>query len=323
MRKPVRSDRWIALLLMGYSLAVLATLLVLHVQLTDDDGFYYFKIAQQLAFGHGSTFDGIHVTNGYHPLWLVCLTPIFWLTPSPEAALLAGTIIQGILAAAAVGLLYAIARLTYGQLAAIMGALLWMLLTYRESLTGLEYSLHALLLLACAYVFLRWFAVGDPPRLRIHLAVGLLSGLMFLARLETIALAGLIGLSLASRELRRGPGWASVRRLLAFGTPPVVAVVGYVGFNLWLVGHPLPVSGVLKRVWSIELLAHDPRYLAEGWLAAKFRHLLEPLLQFYGGYVLSIWVGTFGAALFGRRNWRPFALYSLLQFAMYVGLYHG
>src|SRR5262245_53677693 len=139
MRDAVRSDRWIVLSLMGYSLAVLVTLLVLGVQLTDDDGFYYFRIAQHLALGHGSTFDGIHVTNGYHPLWLLCLTPIFWLAPAPEAALLLGTIVQGILAAAAVGLLYAIARLAYGQLAAILGTLLWMLLTYRESLTGLEY----------------------------------------------------------------------------------------------------------------------------------------------------------------------------------------
>ena len=39
-----------------------------------DDCFYYLKVAQNLATGHGSTFNGINPTNGYHPLWLVCLT---------------------------------------------------------------------------------------------------------------------------------------------------------------------------------------------------------------------------------------------------------
>ncbi len=36
----------------------------------DDDFFYYLRIAQNIAAGHGSTFDGTHLTNGYHPLWM-------------------------------------------------------------------------------------------------------------------------------------------------------------------------------------------------------------------------------------------------------------
>jgi len=46
----------------------------------EDDSFYYLRIAQQIAAGHHSTFDGTHLTNGYHPLWmlvLVALTLIF------------------------------------------------------------------------------------------------------------------------------------------------------------------------------------------------------------------------------------------------------
>jgi hypothetical protein len=37
----------------------------------DDDYFYYLRVAQNIAAGHGSTFDGIHRTNGYHPLWML------------------------------------------------------------------------------------------------------------------------------------------------------------------------------------------------------------------------------------------------------------
>ena len=44
--------------------------------LTFDDAFYYFGIARNIVAGHGSTFDGINATNGYHPLWMgICLIP--------------------------------------------------------------------------------------------------------------------------------------------------------------------------------------------------------------------------------------------------------
>src|SRR5512145_2884009 len=44
-----------------------------------DDAYYYFKVAQNIAEGHGSTFDGINLTNGYHPLWMLICVPIFAL----------------------------------------------------------------------------------------------------------------------------------------------------------------------------------------------------------------------------------------------------
>lgn len=38
--------------------------------LTFDDAYYYLAIGRNLVDGHGSTFDQINLTNGYHPLWL-------------------------------------------------------------------------------------------------------------------------------------------------------------------------------------------------------------------------------------------------------------
>ena len=46
---------------------------------TRDDAYYYFKVAQNISEGHGSTFDGINATNGYHPLWMLICVPIFAL----------------------------------------------------------------------------------------------------------------------------------------------------------------------------------------------------------------------------------------------------
>ena len=51
-----------------------------------DDSFYYFQIAYHLAEGKFSTFDGgITRTNGYHPLWLLLITPFYWFFDKTEA----------------------------------------------------------------------------------------------------------------------------------------------------------------------------------------------------------------------------------------------
>lgn len=51
-----------------------------------DDSFFYIKTAFNFASGHGSTFDGINLTNGYQPLWFLILS----------AAYLPLTLIKGI-----------------------------------------------------------------------------------------------------------------------------------------------------------------------------------------------------------------------------------
>src|SRR5688572_13771509 len=44
-----------------------------------DDAYYYFKVAQNITEGFGSSFDRINLTNGYHPLWMIICIPIFAL----------------------------------------------------------------------------------------------------------------------------------------------------------------------------------------------------------------------------------------------------
>ena len=71
------------LLLLGSLLAIVVILsLSLDVLFLDchvfadalvDDSFYYSQIARQVAMGHGFTFDGLHRTNGFQPLWLFLL----------------------------------------------------------------------------------------------------------------------------------------------------------------------------------------------------------------------------------------------------------
>jgi hypothetical protein len=67
--------KWIVLLMLavGAAIALFARFRAADAFMVffDDDYFYYLRVARNIAAGHGSTFDGTHLTNGYHPLWML------------------------------------------------------------------------------------------------------------------------------------------------------------------------------------------------------------------------------------------------------------
>lgn len=346
---PFVTERWAILASLIVPIAVTIALIAKHSEPFIDDSFYYLRIAQFIAAGKGSTFDGINLTNGYHPLWLFMLVPVFWLTSSPETGRLLATVVQGGIFALGVYIFYRTARLLVGRIAAAIAASLWVLLTYSQSLSGTEFSVHALSVMVLAFVYLRWFTQGPAQASSRYLTLGLLSGVAILARLETMLLAVILGLFLLRMEWRDGLWGKWISHLLAFGLPVLLVCVAYLGANIIIFGHALPVSGVVKGSWSTYFLSQDATYRAQGWLAAKIylaslpvRALIQARLISAHLYPLYMTVGTFGAAslwltsaLLPRsspwRDWlhkivrplRPFLLYSVLSYLGYVIFYQG
>jgi hypothetical protein len=286
---------------MAWALAVLAlgavAIVVSGVDPTQDDGFYYFQIARNVARGAGSTFDGLHPTNGYHPLWLLALVPIFAVMPGPQAAAHAAVWLQGLLLAGATAVAYLGARRRLEPWPAAAAALVFLILALRPSLGGLEFALHALAVAACLW------AVGARPAW----AVGLLLALAFLARLDNLLLA----LVLVHPRWRR----ASIPLLW----PTLLAALAYVAVNVALFGDTLPVSGLAKRLWSAHLLTQDPVYRAHGFLGAKLSLLASLLTRNPLGVVLA--AGSVGAL--ALRPLRSYALFAAAQLAGYALLFHG
>ena len=91
-----------------------------------DDSFYYYRIAQHLSEGSFSTFDGITRTNGYHPLWMLCIPPIYWIFDSESAlfAIKAFEIMLVSTASCLVVLAARLARLSWILLFAILSTFL-------------------------------------------------------------------------------------------------------------------------------------------------------------------------------------------------------
>ncbi len=299
-----------------YAAAVGAVLWTAGLPLTHEDGFYYFTIARNLAAGNGSTFDGQHPTNGYHPLWLMVLALVHRLAPEGRA-LAWGTLLQAALLSSAAALAFLAARRVLATGPALLAAVVLVGLTERLALSGLELMLHATLVAACAWA---WLA-GWPRTPRGALATGGLLALAVLARLDAVLLVPALALAQG-----RGAG----RHRLALAGPPLAALTACLLWNQLAFGHPLPVSSAAKRLWSHTLVLGDPAYATGGWAWAKVHNALWIARHLGSTWVLGLAMGTVGALAVsftpaGRvtRALRPFAVAGTAQLAAYVLVHHG
>lgn len=164
-----------------------------------DDAYYYFKVAQNISEGYGSTFDGINLTNGYHPLWMIVCIPIFALARFdpilPLRVLL--MVVAGFHAASAV-LIYRLIKNNLSRAVAILAAAFWAFNFYIH-LTVYEYGLETPLAAFAVIYFIyklsqfekEWRAKTVPLREIVKLA--LISVVVMFSRLDLVFFAILAG----------------------------------------------------------------------------------------------------------------------------------
>ena len=161
-----------------------------------DDAFYYFKIGENIFRGLGSTFDGLHPTNGYHPLWMLFTVVGFTLFPDRLAAVRALLFTEVVLdLGAGLTLAYLAFRLRRNLTYALIIAVLWML-NYRLIATTLNGMETALSLLLINLSLLSSLLLLERGTLRRWILFGLVSGLTILARTDNAILVGLLFVAL-------------------------------------------------------------------------------------------------------------------------------
>lgn len=223
-----------------------------------DDAFYYFVPARNVAAGRGFTFDGIAPTNGFHPLWMFILIPIFAL-PGQILPLRVLAALLVLLNAGTALLMFRLARRHLSSGTALLTALAFSLLPIIHNETtkgGVEAGLNAF----CLALLLNRLAKTDLARPRGALIAGGAAALAFLARLDNVFLVGLAGAWLAGRAwfaLRppAAPGAGNrlgmaARRGAAYFVPLGLVGVAYVAWNWLAFGTPFPVSSLVKRWWG-------------------------------------------------------------------------
>src|SRR5262245_2275383 len=283
-----------------------------------DDAYYYLGVAKSLGTGEGSTFDGLHRTNGYHPLWCALLVPVLALFDEPGAGLRAAAALWFALAAAVPWAVFWATRRKLGDRGAATAAVLfstlpWLGLSLARP-NGLETPLVALMI--CAVV---GTAERDLETASSSVFVGALSGLAMLARLDL----GFLSIAIAIATVRRSMARAGLVAAGAF------LVAGpYLLWNQVSFGHPLPVSG---RVLALE--AEKAREAHGGALSIKNavarahiavvdipKDIAERALH---GLPLKPFAAAVALALIaiGLWRWREFAvlvLFAALHYAAYA-----
>ncbi len=170
-----------------------------------DDAYYYFKVAQNISEGHGSTFDGIHPTNGYHPLWLLICIPIFALARYDlilPLRILA--IVVGLLQYGTAILLYRLLRRAISRPAGMLAAAYWLFNSYILLFlykTGVESGIALLLLVALLYMLYSFDTSASPTghSLSQIAALGAVGLLTTFGRLDLAFTVTVIGLWIVFR----------------------------------------------------------------------------------------------------------------------------
>lgn len=211
-----------------------------------DDFFYYLVIARNTVNGAFSSFDTIHYTNGYHPLWQAFLTLLYAAVPSE--AFLIGTLLVVLftLNLAATWLCWRLLGVAgVSPLARLIGTLVFHVSCLALFRMGMEVALAVPL---CLLTMLLTRSVLIRPKSLHWALLGFSHALMILARLDTVLLSVLLLLLTAIELLRARMGAGVLLRGAALFAIGFLPLIGYLLANLVYFGAALPLSGQAKQL---------------------------------------------------------------------------
>lgn len=246
---------------------------------THDDTFYYLETARRFAASEGFTFDGRNPTNGFHPLWMFLLVPLFWISNSdPGSSLRLALSFQTVfLLAPSLALLFFATRKRFGDWAAMAGLISGIWLFPARQVNGMESGVLILTFSALIFWVLREAGRSKEPRFQF--IAGVILGFAFLARTDSIFLIAGWGFAILIFEtIDEGPavirGFS--RRILPAAIGVVLVSGPYLLFNQLTEGTLLPISGALKS--SLPHLTFSP-----GFMQGTIGFTIAGVLSLLGG----------------------------------------
>jgi hypothetical protein len=215
-----------------------------------DDAYFYLQVASNIHEGHGSTFNAITRTNGYHPLWMLMCVAGFKLGGGGRLAALHVVIaMQQMMAVAMVFMLYRITRIA--NIRHWFVALPMLLLYFSTRLYCSEAYINGAMLLLTLLLAASMLFGKERPRTTTLILTGCAGGFAALARLDNIFVIGMIFLGILLVSTSRTNGMPTMlRRFLttgfSLGIPFLCVVTPYLLHNYMSFGHLAPISGAIK-----------------------------------------------------------------------------
>lgn len=287
---------WAAGLCLAALALITATTAVWGTQLLDD-GYYYLQVAWNISRGAGSTFDGIHSTNGYHPLWQLTLVPLHWIASRSAAAVMAVVLQTIMFVSGGLVLFRLVRRAGGGARVGTVACGVWVLnfwLWGKGAMSGMETGLLLLLFGLSLDSMLRTLATD-----RGGWRLGGLLALAVAARLDAVALTVAVAAVLLGAGKRR--------RAMEAAIPTLGYLAVYLPVNLIAFGGATPVSGYVKSAAGRELLVRLFRrgdWALFGHAASNLRELvtLGGRLPQFAAALLAAAVLTAAVAIYRRAG---------------------
>ena len=304
-----------------------------------DDAYYYMIVARHFAESGVPTFDGIHATNGFHPLWMLALAALYRVI-GVDAPLFTQVLAVKALEAVFLALALALCIVAFQRLqkstplawgfAGIALVMAWPGYFFFEQ--GMESTLATLVLAVALLAFIE--------RRGALFAAALAA--LFLARLDTSVFV-IPPLVLAWHARER-----SLARTVRIVMPLGIVAIAYFAINLATTGHVTPISGQIKS--SFPLVTPHWSFLEEGLKALRSQGL-EAIYRTPNLFVVTVawailvlawapqrrapWAGVVGMALVvvlllianlllfqrwdkGVDEWYLAIPYALLGFALFA-----
>ncbi len=220
-----------------------------------DDSFYAFQIARSIAAGNGPTFDGATLTNGFQPLYVFLLVPLFMMSGGDPVLPIHLSLAMLALFSVATGfVLYLILRRYVSEVISVSLSAFWVLspVVIRQTANGLETALAVLMMALSIYYYLSRIRDHQRPTRGSMIRLGILLGLTVLARLDQVFLAMAMTLDYLLVARRRGE---STRRVAgnagALGATALAVYSPWLIYGVVAVGRILPESGAATRFLSL------------------------------------------------------------------------
>lgn len=212
---------------------------VLVSKVTPDDAYYYLQAARNIVRGEGPSLDGLHGSNGFHPLWMALLLP---LAPLPrDAFVYAGASLGAAIDVVTICALWwavGIVSQRHSVRAAAVAAYAFNPAVAFSAASGMESSVSLLTLVLLFGLFLRSSAHERSDRFWVLL--GLACGFAVLARTDnTFFVLAILGFLM----LRRA---AVPRAALTAAAVAALVVLPWFVWNLAVFGTPFQASGEAK-----------------------------------------------------------------------------
>jgi hypothetical protein len=227
-----------------------------------DDAFYYFRIARNFVSGMGLSYDGHQVTNGFQPLFLLIILPIFFFTKSNlNLPLHLVAVFQSFVSLGIGIFLYKISRIFLDKWFSLFIVAVWSFspIAISQEMNGMETGLNLFLIAAASYYYISQIVPSiENIKTRKLIFLGVLLTLTMLARLDGILFMTAVLMHLLYTALKRHKETTYIKKVQSLfrvvfpvALIPLMVLTPWFIFNYQITGHLLPLSGQAIRFMSL------------------------------------------------------------------------